>query len=169
MLALAGAATVLQTNPGSVYGALGKPRAIALTQAIHVVTLIPMQLFAVYRGGLVGLAAAMLAHGLLFGLTTTYVILIRSTPIRVGDVLSPTWRPVIACAAMFAALRWLLPLVSQGDGTAAALATLLIGSLIGAAVYLVVLYASWLLCGRPDGSEDRALEFIKQRIVRALG
>ena len=166
LLALAGAATVLQTNPGSVYGALGKSRAIALTQAIHVVTLVPMQVLGIYRGGLVGIAVATLAHSLLFGITSTYIILIRSTPIRSGDVLRPVWRPIIACAAMFSALRWLLPLFSRGDGVAASLANLLIGSLSGAIIYVVVLCVLWLVCGRPDGSEVSALELINRRIAR---
>jgi lipopolysaccharide exporter len=167
MLALAGAATVLQTNPGSVYGAIGKPRAIALTQVVHVVTLIPMQIFAAYHGGLIAFAAAQLLHNLLFGITSTYVILIRMTPIRVSDVLGPTWRPLIACATMFVALGWLVPPAAQGDSLTGSLATLAIGSSVGAAIYLVVLYALWFVCGRPNGSEASALELIYRRRIVA--
>jgi O-antigen/teichoic acid export membrane protein len=164
LLAIAGAAIVLQATTGSVYNALGLPRMIALTGAIHAVTLIPLLPVATAALGLQGVAWAVVLHSVAIGLPVTYVLFLRRTPIRLADLLQVCWRPIVASTLMFLILRSLLAFVGPLGGFADSVVALLSGSVAGAVVYGASILLLWALARRPEGAEVTAV----LRIGRAL-
>ena len=169
LLAVAGAGTVLQSNTGSVYNALGQPRMIALTGAIHAALLIPMILFATYTFGLIGTAWAVLVHSLALGMTTTYGIFLRTTPIRLADVLQACWRPIIACAVMFGSVRVFLAALEPYRDFIWTLGALLAACAIGVLTYAAAIALLWLVAGRPQGAETMVLGYIEPVWRRLTG
>ena len=166
LLALAGASTVLQTNTGSLHNALGQPRMILLTGVIQVVLLLPMLLFATFEFGLIGTAWAMLAHGVALGLPITYLIVFRTTPIRIDDVATVCWRPVVACAIMYMGVRGFLASREPLPAFSQSLTALLAACAVGIAIYVAAMLALWLLAGRPPGSESSLIARAKPVWIR---
>lgn len=154
LLALAGAANVLQTNTGSVYNAIGRPRLIALTSAIHAATLIPLLLLGTQAFGLTGAALALLVHSIGIGLPVTYLIFFASTAIRPSDVWRVCWRPVIASMLMYMAVTQFLRHVELLHGEAlSTLAGLIAACILGVLSYTLAVAGLWQAAGRPEGAE----------------
>jgi PST family polysaccharide transporter len=166
LLALAGASTVLQTNTGSLHNALGQPRMILLTGVIHVAVLLPMLLLATYRFGLHGTAWAVLVHAFLVALPATYWIVFRTTPVRVGDVVSACWRPVVASAVMYGAVRSCFLFFEPRGEFLRSAGALLVACVLGVVVYVAMVAALWMLVGRPPGAETSLLARIKPAWIR---
>jgi PST family polysaccharide transporter len=166
LLALSGASTVLQTNTGSLHNALGQPRMILRTGVIQVALLLPLLLFATFRFGLGGTAWAVLAHSIVLGLPTTYWIVIRTTPVRIEDVVGACWRPVVACAVMYGAVRGFLTSREQLPNFIHTFGALLAACALGVMIYVATVLALWLLTGRPHGAESSLIIRIKPLWVR---
>jgi lipopolysaccharide exporter len=165
LLAISGALTTLQANTGAVYHALSKPRLIALTGSIQMIVLMPMLIYAARHYGVVGAATAHLIHAVIFGVPVTYSILVRSTPIRWGDFLRSTWRPIFAAALMYVAVRTIV--VSSLLTTLPNIARLLVCAAIGATLYAAIVWLFWQLAGKPRGAEtmlfNYAMRWFRQR------
>jgi len=166
LLAFAGAGTVLQTNTGSLHNALGQPRMILLTHVIQVALLLPMLLVSTLKLGLEGAAWALLAHTLVLGLPTTYWIVFRTTPVRIGDVFEASWRPVVACAVMYGVLRGFLAAVGPLPGFTQSFGALLAACALGFVIYAATVLALWLLVGRPQGAEHSLIRRVQPLWVR---
>ena len=151
---------MLQTNIGSLHNALGQPRMVALTGAIHVTLLLPMLLFATFRFGLDGTAWAILAHMVVHALPITYWIVFRTTPIRIGDVIQVCWRPVVACAVMYGAVRGLLASMEPRPEFMQSLGALLAACALGVIIYVAAVLSLWMLAGRPQGAESSLIDRI---------
>jgi lipopolysaccharide exporter len=156
LLAIAGAGLVLQATTGSVYNALGLPRQIALTGAIHAAVLVPLVWYATPAHGLHGVAWATLIYSWGLGIVATYVIFLRSTPVTLSDVVSVCWRPILGCGAMSMALVALSVAIGPQSTLAGHLLHLLSGVVVGATAYLATVAALWMVAGRPAGAESLA-------------
>jgi O-antigen/teichoic acid export membrane protein len=164
LLAVSGGFNTLQANTGAVYHSLGKPRLIALTGGIQMLALIPMLIFAASRYGVVGAAVAHLLHSLIFGAPVTYSIMTRTTPVRWGDFVGATWRPVTAVVLMYACVRLLgfsSMLSSLGDTTRIAACVA-----IGVISYAIALWICWQVAGKPPGAETMMMNRIGQWLRR---
>jgi lipopolysaccharide exporter len=166
LLALAGATNVLQTNTGSLHNALGQPRMILLTGVIQVALLVPMLLFGTGRFGLLGAAWAILLYSLFFGLPTTYLIVFRTTPVRISDVVSVAWRPIVACVAMYVSVRGLLATLGPLPDFFHLLGALLAACSLGVALYVAGVLALWFLAGQPEGAESSLIGLVRSRWSR---
>lgn len=164
LLATAGASLVLQTTTGSVYNALGKPKMIALTGAIHAAILIPLLLMATPAYGLMGAATAVLFYSVVPGIFATYVIFLRTTSVKLWDIVQVCWRPILACATMFLTLRSLLSMFDPSEAFLANLLKLSVGCVVGAAVYLSTIVGLWLVTGRPPGAETSLWAMTRSRL-----
>lgn len=162
LLAIAGAGVVLQATTGSVYNALGLPRQIALTGAIHAATLVPLLWYFTPTGGLHGAAWATLIHSWSLGIVVTYIIFLRSTPVTLRDVVSVCFRPVLGCIAMSACLVALNNAVGTQNGLVAHAAHLAGGTILGATVYVVVTLGAWALGGKPAGAEAMLVDRLRR-------
>ena len=158
LLALAGASDVLQANTSAVYHAIRRPWLIALTGAIQAALLIPMLLVAVAWSGLIGVAGAILLHGVVLALPITFWIFFRHTPIRPREVWLVCWRPVIACAVMYAVMAQLLNVAGAQPDLLRTVALLVFACLVGALTYVVAGLVLWHATGRPAGAESAVID-----------
>ena len=154
LLAIAGAGNVLQTNTASVHHALGQPRMITLTGVIQVAILLPLLIYLTYRFGLTGAASAYVISSLGPAPLVTYVIFLRTTPVKFDDLWRPCWRPMVAVPLMFVAVRGFLANVATDNGIGGTLVSLIEASLLGVVLYACVVSLLWILAGRPEGIRD---------------
>jgi len=123
----------------------------------------------IWHAGILG-AAIGSALTVLLEQVTLSIMTVRRFAIRPADLLSRTWRCVLASAAMTVSL------LLSGLGWAASeaevnvnLRQLLVTSLFGATVYTLSLLGLWLAGGRADGPEADILELLKRLGRRLLG
>ena len=169
LLAIAGAANVLQANTSAVYNAMRRPWLIALTGGIQSVLLIPMLLVAVSWSGLEGVAGALLLHGLLLALPIAFWIFFRHTPIRPRDVWLVCWRPVVACAVMYGVMVQFLNVAGTQVDFLHSLALLIFTCLLGALTYMAAGLGLWQAVGRPAGAESAVIAQALTRWQRRFG
>jgi O-antigen/teichoic acid export membrane protein len=113
-------------------------------------------------GAALAVGASMLAeHAVLVGRA---LALLRMNPLR---LLERLWRPALASAAM-AALLWQSGLgwAAPPAGAGPAIRLLLAGMGLGAASYAIVLFALWVLSGRPNGAEADLLGLLRRLLGR---
>ena len=169
IVAFAGVLTALQTNSYSVFLALGRPDLQTRIQCIYVALLIPLIILGMRSRGLEGAAAAfVLATAAVLPLN--FGLLMRRLEMKLSDVLSPMWRPLLACVMMYFVLRHL---ISREDPTLHGLSGLLAAVGLGMFVYGATITLVWLLAGRPDGAErmiaTRVSEFVRARTRHGAG
>jgi len=157
LLAVAGSGTILLTNTGAVFHALGKPHVITYTGAVYAITLLPMLLFGTYWYGLEGAAWAYVIHTFGPGVVLSYWVFLRTTPMKLVDIVRPCWRPVIAAPIMFIAVRRFLELWDDRESFFGALTSLFGGAAFGAVVYVSLVGALWFAVGRPEATETAIL------------
>jgi O-antigen/teichoic acid export membrane protein len=151
--AMYGALNALLTNSASVFNALGKPHLITLFLLITTSILLPLAYFFSSSLGAVGLAWAYVCT-VPFTMVATVAMLIRLLEMRFGEFLANLWRPAVATVVMFAVITTAFP----ADEAIPASVPLQIGAMfaaigLGAACYVAVVVALWLLSGKPAGAE----------------
>jgi lipopolysaccharide exporter len=161
MLAFFGVTIALQTNSYSVYLALGKPRLQAGVSLLFLAVLIPGLLWFTTRQGINGAAAAFVLAGLVI-LPANYAVALRQLELPASVIIKALWRPVIASAAMFFAVRALLGVLPEVE-----IVRLLAGVSAGVVVYLSALTLLWRLSGAGASAErailDRCQEWLSAR------
>ena len=169
LLAISGAGQVMQTNTGSIHTAIGHPRFITLTGLIQMTTLLPAIVLGTMHFGLEGAAAAYALHTWALGIWVTYAILFRTSVIRPGDVIAPSWRPLCASVVMYLLVRAFLAFCPGPDGFTSSLVALTLAVILGVAAYSGVLLVLWLASGKPVGSETAVLWRVRQTFGRLRG
>jgi hypothetical protein len=80
------------------------------------------------------------------------------------EVIAPVWRPLLACIAMFLALRTAL---ARAESVFDGVLGLLTAVGFGALIYVGTVFLLWWLVGRPDGAEKscwiRVTELMRAR------
>lgn len=87
----------------------------------------------------------------------TAIVLSKSIPMSLNDIVSILWRPVLAAFMMVAAL---IPLADSLE--AGLFISLVISVVAGALVYAITMGLSWYASGKPEG-----LEYLVEKAVRA--
>src|SRR3954466_3251748 len=108
--------------------------------------------------GVKGSAVATVGTALaLLPLNATLVARVLGVTAR--QLLATVWRPLLAAAIMYAAIVLAQPAIDPATLTAGgSLVLLAIYVPLGAATYIAVELAAWLLCGRPSGPETILLQ-----------
>jgi O-antigen/teichoic acid export membrane protein len=152
LLALHGALAALQGNNGTVWLAMGKPRATTVAAVMFVAVLFPALYLCMQRYGVIGAGYAYL---LVNTLTLPYGLWMsqRLLGFTWRSVAATLWRPLAAVVLMYGAVH----LAGQAlAGTAPALR--LTGCVaVGAACYAGATLAMWWLSGLPDGAERNVI------------
>jgi O-antigen/teichoic acid export membrane protein len=159
LLALHGALAALQGNNGTVWLAMGKPRATTVAAAMFLATLFPALYFCLHRYGIIGAGYAYLlanAATLPYGLWMSQRLLGFSW----RAVAAALWRPLAAVTLMYCVVQ----LVNQAMAGSVPALRLVAGVAAGAACYAGTALALWWLAGRPDGAESSV---INKRFSRA--
>ncbi len=163
LLSLAGAVRSLAANTGNVFLALGQPRTITYTSLLYLAVLLPTSIWGTQAHGVVGAAWAVTASALIQLAVLAWAVA-RSLGCGTWTVVRPVARPLLGCLACAATahvaaqamldLGWPAPL------------RLLVGSAAGAAGYLLVMFGSWVLKGRPATAPESVLLPLLGRMVR---
>lgn len=152
VLALAAGISVVTSNNGSAYLALGEPRLITLIAVVRLAVLVPMAILLTGRIGLIGAAYAELGAAV-FGLLASVPMLLRRLEISPRDYFARLWRPAIASALMAYAVRRLIEAFPDATSSLTALPVLALAVAAGIVAYFAALACIWLLAGRPPGAE----------------
>jgi len=164
LLALSGAVGAMQTNVGSIYLALGKPRVLTLLASIQSVILISLVLYLTRDYGAIGAAWGSFIT-VLISFPLNYVVLMKYIPVGFSRLLASMWRPVLASAAMFALVTFYIAGIAPRVFDGNIYINLLVSVLIGASCYIVLVLLFWLLSGKPRGAEQQILEKVAVRLA----
>ncbi len=168
MLAITGIFAVMGHISATLYSAFGYLRPLFWNvvgiSVLQFALLVPF----VWHSGIIGAAIASALTVLLEQAILSFLTF-RRFAMRSGDLLSRTWRCLLAAAAMTAflaisGLGW----TTSAPGLSTNLYQLFITSIAGAAVYTLVLLGLWLVGRRPNGPEMDILALLK-RIGTRLG
>jgi lipopolysaccharide exporter len=154
---------LMSTGTPPVCWALGRPRIAAISSAAGAAILIPAAIVCSHLWGYVGVAVAFVVLSALM-VPVNFMLLRRVAGIRFAELWPRVWRIMLGTLLM-GGILWLAFAGVTIGGSASALRLLLEEVVLGAIVYIVVVYAAWLLCDKPPGPEHVA----EQLAVRALG
>ncbi len=164
LLALSGAVGAMQTNIGSIYLALGKPKILTLLGAVHVSIFIPLVIVLSSRHGAIGAAwGSFISVLLLF--PVNYIFLMRVIRLRLSRLLLAMWRPVASALLMFYVVDRYIDLLSPDVLGGNIYANLFISVGIGVLVYVTAILLLWMLSGKPRGAEQQVLEKLSARLL----
>ncbi|MFK8016062.1 MAG: lipopolysaccharide biosynthesis protein [Gammaproteobacteria bacterium] len=165
ILAVNGVLNALQTNIGSVYLALGKPKILAVLHfmqlAVVLITVIP----ATHAYGVQGAALAFLGTSL-FLAPINFAIMFRTIKLRTLTFFGELWRAAVGSVVMYFSTKYVVLALLDAAHGIATLLHLLLAVLFGVVVYTLTVAALWLLSGRPNGAESYVLDNIKSRLRR---
>lgn len=152
MLAVSGVLNALQTNVGTVYLALGKPRLITLIALSHTLFLfLPLLTVLLKQHGVIGAAEAYLYSNLIIW-PINYFVVAHLINLPFLSIMAILWRPFLACGLMVASIFYGRDVLFfyQID---TAVMRLMTEILIGATTYSSSILILWLASRRPDGAE----------------
>ncbi len=167
ILAIFGTALALQTNTGSLFLALGRPKILAIIGFIHIGLLVPMLIVLVLHNGNIGAAWGYLVVTLIM-LPVNYGFVMAYTKIKLAPILNILWRPLVATGVMFYAAKMALYFFGQSDKLILNLAYLLSTVSIGVIVYTILMLILWRISGSPAGAESDLLFALKSKLSRKL-
>ncbi len=156
ILGISGAIMAMETNIGSVYMALGKPRILAMLFGFYVAILLPMIAVMTTHYGAIGAAWACLITGII-NIPVYYFVMFRTLRLRLAKFLATVWRPIISSVIMYFVVRTVATSLETELGSISALPYLLGIIALGAVVYTALISILWLAAGKPNGAEQVAL------------
>lgn len=159
VLVFSGALMSMRTASHLVYLVINRPQLTLILAGLSLTVSLPLLIFGIKSGGVIGAAWATVAVAAIL-LIADYAILTRVVPLRVRDLITSVWRPIVASAGMLASVFWLKPQLPTITDWSTALIGLISCSVFGAAVYTTVLLSLWWMVKRPDSAEQTILSFI---------
>jgi O-antigen/teichoic acid export membrane protein len=158
ILSVFGIVRALHGPTGSVFLALGKPRLVAAAQVIQIGVAITSMVQLIPVLGTSGAAWSILI-GACLAAAMNYFLLLRELQMPFGRVARAIWRPLLGGASMgFAGLAMQFNLPKTNVAV-----QLFSISLAAVAAYLLTIFVSWRLAGRPDGGEQVIAELLNSR------
>jgi O-antigen/teichoic acid export membrane protein len=164
IMAFFGMVTALQSNSFSIFLATGRPRVPALLGGANALLLIALLPLGVTALGIVGAAWVTLGATLAV-MPAHFYMLMRLLQCRLRDLLGVLWRPLLATAALYAAITFTLPAPAPSSALAL-LGVNALCALAGGAAYLAAAGLLWLAAGRVDGAERHIIEVLRARLPR---
>ncbi len=160
ILALSGVITALQTNTGSLYMALGKPRYLTMISSVNVFLLfIPFLIVLLEPHGVIGIAEAYLYSNLIVW-PINFFIVARLVKLSFLAIFAVLWRPFLASGLMVAAVICGKEFIDTFQINVDAI-RLLIEVFLGAVTYTISNLLLWWMNGCPDGAEKFLIRKIK--------
>lgn len=161
ILAFSGAIAILETNIGSAYLALGRPKILTLVYSMFASTFVIFLFLLVPRYGTTGAAQASLFAGLA-NIPLQLYLMRRTLGINFTDLAHVFLRPVVASGAMFWIVRVFIGHYSVADVTAMQIPLLTSAMCLGAFTYIGIDLLLWLLAGRPTGPETYMIDRLRK-------
>ncbi len=163
LLAMSGAVGAMQTNIGSIYLALGKPRVLTLLASIQAIVLIGLVIFLSKRYGAIGAAWGSFIT-VLISFPLNYVVLMKFIPVGLSRLFAAMWRPVLSALTMFLVVQYYIENLSPRVFDGNIYTNLLISVLLGASSYIMLVLLLWTASGKPGGAEQQILEKLSERL-----
>lgn len=163
ILTIFGIVRSIHGPPGSIYLAIGKPRAVAMLQTIQLILALGLMLLLVPRLGPVGAAYSILVAAAA-AMAVNYGMVLKELAMQFSQVWTVMWRPIVGTLSMAGATTWVrhsLPII---DSLMQAMLNLVILCVVGALTYIAFILTSWHLTGRPDGAETAIAAAVRARI-----
>jgi O-antigen/teichoic acid export membrane protein len=158
ILALHGIVQSFSASGTLIYNRLARPGLGAMFTLGYLVLFLPALLWGTLHAGAAGAAWAIVAVGAVM-MVVDVAMVCRLLAVDAREVLAHLWRPVLAAAAMGAAVTALAARIDATGGFAA-LALLLVLAIVGAAIYAALLLAAWRLSGAAPGAERHILSVL---------
>jgi O-antigen/teichoic acid export membrane protein len=157
LLAFHGLVDVFLRTAAAAVLASGRPVVYVKIYALQACVLLPLSFWLTREYGVQGAVVATVGTALaLLPLNATLVA--RALGVTARQLLAAVWRPLVAAAIMYGVTVLAQPPVDAATLTAGrGLMLLAIFVPLGAATYVAVELAIWLLCGRPSGAEATLL------------
>lgn len=163
ILAFYGLITVLQTNFGYVFVAIGKPEIVTRLAFMHAAIMLATVIPSTYVWGARGTAFAVL-FSVAAMMPFTYGKVLAFLGLRASDYLRALWRPALSATLMGVCVRLWLYLLDQHEPHYPAAFLLFSSVLLGAIVYVMCATALWYCSGRPDGAEAHVLTVVRGKL-----
>jgi lipopolysaccharide exporter len=153
ILAISGMITALQTNVGTVFIALGKPRFITLIILVHTLFIfLPLLTILLQQHQIIGVAEAYLYSNLIM-LPISYFLVARIIKLTLLSILRILWRPFLACWAMISCVIYTKEFLYLYHIDIKEL-RLIIEIATGAITYSFSIILLWFISLRPAGAEQ---------------
>jgi len=164
VLGLSGAIRAMETNVGTVFYALGRPRVVTALSALNVVILIPALIIFTIHSGPIGAANAIILTALV-NLPVHYGVICRTLNLPFLTLIAAIWRPLFASCLLYLGVRFLTNSIVIESESLAALPQLFLATTIGVVIYVVGLLSLWFISSKPAGAEMHILSEIGRRIT----
>ena len=154
-LAIFGAFAAIQyTLSSHVFISMGAERAVFYINWSRLFVFAASVVLAGRFGGVQAVAVAATLSTAAFTFVPV-VVLRRVLSIPSSELVRAILRPLCAGILMFAAVKML-----HVDSISSHFVTLALDVLVGAATFVGLIFASWIFLGRPDGPEERVVDFV---------
>jgi lipopolysaccharide exporter len=165
LMSFFGMTTLLQSNAQAAFLALGRPDVPTKLLAAQVVVLVAALIPMTSARGAVGAAWAFVITAAVM-IPLSIGVVLKMLKLSLASFVIAVWRPIVASAAMYGAVAWLV--VSLGTTGPVAGQILRLGAAVaaGATIYVVCLLALWVLAGKPQGAEAFVLRRAREVLAR---
>lgn len=157
VLAVAATVSAMTSNNISIYLAIGRPYLATGTQAVRLVALVCGVALLNQSLGVIGVAYAELGAALA-SMVVSLITLFSATRIRPRAFLGALWRPLVASGLMGWVIHAALRPRFAPDNASSAATDLMLGMLMGAAVYPALIALLWRLTGTDDSIEAQVFK-----------
>lgn len=167
ILVISGGLRSVSSHFRPVYLAMNRPKLGAYASIGRAVLFVPLLYFGLVEYGILGAAAAHAAAQLVVLLGSLYFAHTLLS-LSFADLLGASWRALMACLAMIAAIVALknYPPIT-GEGFLKESLLLAVAATTGVIVYVGVVLLLWRVCGRPKVSaEAHVIEYIRDILLR---
>jgi lipopolysaccharide exporter len=149
--------------PGALYMILDRQKLLLLVLSVSMAIRIPAVIIAAHLGGMIATMAALTVSAFL-NMFIWNGCIPAVLQLRMTDILRATWRSVISCAIMAAAVFWVMTAL---PASLPAILRLTVEVLAGAAIHILTQFSLWIASGRPDSAETMVLK-LAGKILRRL-
>jgi lipopolysaccharide exporter len=163
ILAFHGAITAMQVNIASVYLALSRPRILTWLSCANAVTLLPVLFFLSFEYGPKGAAWAYLISSAAL-IPLNYLIMFKTLRLPVRSFIDTVWRPVLATTGMFFIVQTYTQSIYTVDPKVLDIFYLIVGIILGAVSYILLITGLWLMSAKPAGAEQHVLDLLLSRL-----
>jgi O-antigen/teichoic acid export membrane protein len=169
ILGLYGATKIFHGNRHSLFMALNKPYWVGLMVLTEIMIMYPLIFYWLGNGSDVEMVAWAKVIASILTLPAGVGLVTRALNLGSLELLAVMWRPAVAVVMMTFATLLLQHFVTFGSDGLAALFELAAVGTVAISTYVISLFFTWVLCGRPGGFEESVVQsaFVK-KVFRLL-
>lgn len=165
ILTLYGLLSLTSANGAALYLSLGRPDLIVRRNLPGIAVLLPALALGTWAYGTAGAAWALVLSAVVT-CAVNFGLLHRHLQVSIAGLFTGLWRPLVAAGGMAGVLTAVKNRWPMQEGLIAILPQVAALVAVGAMAYVALVLALWVLSGRPQGAETRALGMARELGVR---